>query len=38
MSDRRLVQLAQDARLGWLSRRQVLAAGLRLGVASPVIA
>jgi peptide/nickel transport system substrate-binding protein len=38
MSDRRLAQLAQDARLGWLSRRQVLAAGLRLGVASPVIA
>ncbi len=38
MNERSVVQLAQDAHAGRLSRRQVLAAGLQLGLATPVIA
>lgn len=38
MNDRSAVQLAQDAFAGRLSRRQVLAGGLRIGMATPVIA
>jgi peptide/nickel transport system substrate-binding protein len=37
MNDPRLVQLARDAFSGRLSRRRVLEAGLRLGLATPVI-
>jgi len=38
MNDRRSLQLVQGALLGRLSRRQVLTAGLRLGLPTPVIA
>ena len=37
MNDPKTMRLAQDALFGRLNRRQILTAGLRLGLATPVI-